>query len=72
MFYKNVNKKLLFSLASRKEGGAPQGQRKLTPPVGFADSPLKEGAETYSLLRMILPLMVLGSSVRNSTMRGYL
>lgn len=26
----------------------------------------------YSLLRMILPLMVLGSSVRNSTMRGYL
>ena len=26
----------------------------------------------YSLLRMILPLMVLGSSVRNSTILGYL
>ena len=26
----------------------------------------------YSLLRIILPLMVLGSSVRNSTIRGYL
>ena len=26
----------------------------------------------YSLFRMILPLMVLGSSVRNSTIRGYL
>jgi len=28
--------------------------------------------KNYSLLRMILPLMVLGSSVRNSTIRGYL
>ena len=26
----------------------------------------------YSLLRMILPLMVLGSSLRNSTILGYL
>ena len=26
----------------------------------------------FSLLRMIFPLVVLGSSVRNSTMRGYL
>ena len=26
----------------------------------------------HSLLRMILPLIVLGSSVRNSTIRGYL
>ena len=33
---------------------------------------LKEGGKAYSLLRMILPEMVLGSSVRNSTIRGYL
>ena len=30
------------------------------------------GSLGYSLLRMILPLMVLGRSLRNSTMRGYL
>ena len=30
------------------------------------------GIPAYNLLRMILPLMVLGSSVRNSTILGYL
>ena len=35
--------------------------------------PLKgENVKSYSLLRMIFPLMVLGSSLRNSTIRGYL
>ena len=30
------------------------------------------GRQSYSLFRMIFPLMVLGSSSLNTTMRGYL
>ena len=49
-----------------RSSGVPHLTRPFGPP-----SP-KGRAYSYSLLRMILPLMVLGSSSRNSTILGYL
>ena len=47
-------------------GGTPP------PPLTRSPSPYGGGKGNHSLLRMILPEMVLGSSSRNSTILGYL
>ena len=57
-----------------RTAAAPAGEGPMLP---FAQGSRWRGGDripyyNYSLLRMILPLMVLGSSVRNSTIRGYL
>ena len=49
------------------------GPLRLRLSIHYKIIPLKgENVKCYSLLRMIFPLMVLGSSLRNSTILGYL